>query len=984
MKDIFEVNEMSSDRLFDIFKISFFSARQYCLDVNADLLSLSNLKTHFKIMSLNCRSLANKIDDIVTLQNTINLEFDVISLTETWLNTSNQDLINLNNYNFINNNRIDNIGGGTAIFIKKDHYFKKRDDIQFNSNIYESISIEFFLDKKNCILINIYRPPSSDTAEFLQQLETLLTNIINENKFIYLVGDLNIDIGIKSSFSLQLLNTMASFFLFPTINIPTRTTLSSSTIIDVIFTNNLDDFQSGTIMTDISDHFPLFISFPTFPNKTHCGYISYYNTSDKNLKKLYNALLNNDWSNVSNKLDCNEAFESFINTFHQLFTTFCPYNTKTRKNFKTSHPWFTDKIKKLINKKNSLFKKYKSTHSNINKTNFTTFRNYLNSLIKNEKKKYYINVFKLSEKNSKETWKNINKLINPKLSSFNLILESNTNVIKNKLDVANYFNNYFLNLFKNSSSIEPDFIKFLGKPNPFSFYLAPTSSDEIIKTVQSMSNSSSLDHHNMSNKILKFIIVSISNILSILFNLSFSTGIFPDCLKLARVVPVFKSGSTLDVANYRPISVLSCISKILESIINTRLDSFLNNNNIIVNEQFGFRKKRSTEQAIMRILNEVIYCLDKGHFVSTVFLDFSRAFDSVSHDILILKLQHHGIRGTQLNWFRSYLANRYQYVAIDNHNSSIGLVHSGVPQGSILGPKLFIIFINDLIKSSSVSRFSIFADDSTMCTSAHNIPELESNTNESLNNIYSWSTLNKINLNLKKTKHMIFNNGTRKLQPLDISLKINDTLIENVSIFKFLGVIIDNKLLFKNHVEYILLKINRNIGVINKIKHLLPDKTLLLLYYSLIYSHLYYGNLIWGNTYKTYLTKLYNSQKRVLKAISFRHIINTNDIFNKLGILPIFEINIFKSCCYIFKIMYNFDIVDDYLALSLKLATKSIATRISYNFIFKHKSFKNHIQHRNICFYGVKHWNNLPLYVRSCTIFLPFKYKLKTFLLCLA
>ena len=293
------------------------------------------------------------------------------------------------------------------------------------------------------------------------------------------------------------------------------------------------------------------------------------------------------------------------------------------------------------------------------------------------------------------------------------------------MDVANYFNNYFLNFFNNSSTIEPDFIKFLGNPNPFSFYLASTSSDEIIKTVQSLSNSSSFDYHNMSNRILKFIIVSISNVLSILFNLSFSTGIFPDWPKLARVVPVFKSGSTLNVANYRPISVLSCISKIMESIINTRLDSFLNNNNILVNEQFGFRKKRSTEQAIMKVLNEVIYSLDKGHFVSTVFLDFSRAFDSVSHDILILKLQQHGISGTQLNWFKSSLINRHQYVAIDNYHSSTGLVHNGVPQGSI--------------KSTTVSKFSIFADDSTMCTSACNILQLETKTNMSLNNIYSWS-----------------------------------------------------------------------------------------------------------------------------------------------------------------------------------------------------------------------------------------------------
>ena len=330
-------------------------------------------------------------------------------------------------------------------------------------------------------------------------------------------------------------------------------------------------------------------------------------------------------------------------------------------------------------------------------------------------------------------------------------------------------------------------------------------------------------------------------------------------MKLAKVIPIFKKGDPCNVCNYRPISLLTSISKILEKIVYSRTIKFLKVNNIFCETQFGFREKHNTSHAILTFLDKVARATDNHDHTIGVLFDFSKAFDTINHDILLYKLCHYGIRGIALKWFESYLCNRQQFVCINNSNSSVKNVCCGVPQGSILGPLLFILYINDFRNSSKLLSFLLFADDSNIFYSHHD-PQLLLNTlNTELLIVADWIKSNKLSLNLDKTNYMLFSNA---IDYLPGQIMFDNIPLKRVHYSKFLGIIIDEDLTWKPHINNVCTIVSRNIGIINKLKLCFPKTTLLTLYYALIYPYLNYGILAWGNACKTLLDRILLLQKK--------------------------------------------------------------------------------------------------------------------------
>lgn len=614
---------------------------------------------------------------------------------------------------------------------------------------------------------------------------------------------------------------------------------------------------------------------------------------------------------------------------------------------------------------------------------YKTYRNFVNNTIKFKKKQHYENTFKTNSNNIKDTWQTIKKLINKKKEIHNSPLIINNDITHEPQYIANSFNEYFTSLFNNPTSFDPKLKNYLTPSYPSSCYFKLTNPAEVLHLTNSLSNSKSLDNHNLSNKTMKSITPSICNILTYLFNKSLNSGIFPDCLKTSKVIPIHKSGPLTEITNYRPISLVPSISKILEKIIKIRLDSFFNKHHIITDAQYGFRNGLSTELALLKLHNTITNNLSNNLHNLLVFIDFSKAFDSIHHDILTYKLQHYGIRGIPLNLLRSYLTNRSQYVNIDGINSPKLPIVSGVPQGSVLGPLLFNIFLNDIVNIQHPSKLIIFADDCTLCTKSPDLHDLTNITEHSLSLIGKWSTLNKLTINLQKTKFMVITYN-KNLTTDDITLKLNDSCISKVDKFKLLGIYIDHRLNFNDHIEYILTKININLGIIFRIKKHLNGNTKKLLYDSLIFSHLFYGNLIWGCTNISSINKLFIVQKKIIKALFKTNNLKSNlNIFNINNVLTIFEINSFKSSLLTFKLINNIlTTSDDLINNTFKIAQSSHSNRITNTNLIKPLLIKNKITSRNFCHYGPQYWNKLPLYLRLLTNFIEFKKNLKTYYNC--
>src|SRR6266516_301111 len=469
----------------------------------------------------------------------------------------------------------------------------------------------------------------------------------------------------------------------------------------------------------------------------------------------------------------------------------------------------------------------------------------------------------------KKTWKLINSLLNKTTrDSKSNIFKIDSVLTNNKTTIVNSFNKYF-------SEIGPSLAQNIPSTNAGSslcnsidllkdsIALIPTDCYEVESVIRNIKSSASSGVDMIPIAAIKSVSKTLAPILATLINHSFSKGIFPDALKISKITPILKTGAKSLLSNYRPISLLNSFSKVYEKIFLIKLNSFLSKHNIIYEGQYGFQKNKSTQHALISFVDTVTEALDSGKFVLSIFLDLSKAFDTVDHSILLNKLYKYGIRGVALDFITSYLSNRCQFVEIDGTISSSLNVTCGVPQGSTLGPTLFLLYINDLSLCSKLLKLLLFADDTTVSYSSSDINLLVDTVNKELELLQNWFNLNKLSLNPLKSSYMIFSN--QKQDPVHQEIFIGNQSIIKLKNCKFLGVEIDSALKWKNHIRQVEIKLSSAIYIIRNIRYKINRVTALKLYDTLILSHLTYCNVLWGNAYKSYLENLYRLQKRALR-----------------------------------------------------------------------------------------------------------------------
>ena len=392
-------------------------------------------------------------------------------------------------------------------------------------------------------------------------------------------------------------------------------------------------------------------------------------------------------------------------------------------------------------------------------------------------------------------------------------------------------------------------------------FFPSTYQQEIVEICTSLRSSSAAGFDNTHIDVVKQNIDIISKPLTRIINLSLSSGIFPKQLKFACIIPLFKSGDQDLYANYRPVSVLPFFSKFLEKVVYKRLYNFLIKYDILFDNQYGFRKNHSTALALLHLYDTLANAIDNKEYTMGVFIDLSEAFDTVNHEILSAKLQHYGIRGTPLKWFESYLSGREHFVNFNGYCSSYKLVKCGVPQGSVLGPLLFLIYINDICKLSSAFDILLFADDTSIFFSHKVLDSLCLTVNNELVKLTDWFFANKLSINVKKSNYIIFR-PRQKRQTFDIKVTLSNRDIIQVKETVFLGVTLDEHLTWIPHITNVARKVSKAVGVMYKASFCLSKRSLITLYYSLLYPYLQYCVSVWGSTYPSNLNRIFMLQKK--------------------------------------------------------------------------------------------------------------------------
>jgi hypothetical protein len=863
---------------------------------------LSTFHNSLTILTQNIRSVFKNIDSFNVFLHRLNYDCDIIVLTECWLNNRYDNIPGIpgyvTHYSTINHNQND----GVIVYIREPLEVKIEEP-----NLKDCNGLIVKIGTNSAILA-LYRSPSFKNLDsFYNSLDQTLHGL-RSFKNIILTGDININICPDNyeAGSQDYLNLCSYHGLLLGHSLPTH---QSGSCLDHMILKSRSPSMTLVTNSTITDHRTVLLTLDITIHQQKCA-----RTKTKlNLNKLERDLCNIDFSTVYKSADVNTSLEFVIKNVQQAIL----YNTTTltlQKKYMNLKPWITPGLIRCVKHRDKLHQKARRYPDNpVIQISYKRYRNFCNDLLKKLKNAYNKNELHSAGNNSKLLWrhvKNVTYLTKKHESNSSLLTISSS-----PLDSVNCVNKHFANVGKSLAeriSMRAYIQPISCTKSLHSFCLISTDEDEIANIILGLKDDSAPGWDNISNKILKRFRHILVPPLTYIFQQCLSKGIFPKCLKKAIVIPIYKTGNKSIIKNYRPISLLPSMSKILEKLINKRLVNFLENNKYLSPSQFGFRAKLSTSDAVHSLTDHVSEELGKGNQTLGVFLDLAKAFDTISVPILINKLEALGIRGTQLNLFKDYLDDRCQCVKIGDIVSEDQKTSGfGIPQGSILGPTLFLIYINDLCKLNiSHCKIISYADDTALIFSGKSNAELYKNAQLGFNTVNNWLHCNLLTLNADKTKYIHF--CMRKRNPIASNRSqlfahrchnpAVNTLCNNCPIIsftqniKYLGVTLDESLSFKPHIINLTHRVRKLIYVFKKLRTIAEPKLIKLVYLALCQSIVQYCITSWGGTQKSNLLPLERAQRAILKvAYSLPFLYSTSLLYKHSNVLTVRQLFIMHT-----------------------------------------------------------------------------------------
>ena len=821
------------------------------------------------------------------------------------------------------------------------------------------------------MLAGLYRPPKGSFSRFISYASDLLEKFMDKRTIV--CGDFNINTLDDFSVLCQdYSNLFLSHGFVNTINLATFILKNKElSCLDHIW-NNIGIISSSYVLRPaLSDHLYVAIVFETKIHN-HQVKICFRDFSEPR-KNAFLSMVGYNFSTFNPIFTTsNELMQQFSDFLYKILNKFFPLRTKMIAYKNLNAPWICKELRECIKKKHHWYNLLKQNL--ITPDSFRWYSNHLRYTLNLAEQEYYRRKFDKLGKNPKKNWRTLNSLIKGGESSSSDHFIVGGNPEYNPKIICDAFNSYFISHPQEVAAQIPNsmnnYINAIPSV-PCSMVFFNTDALEVANVIDRMKKSGGSE--DIPVKFLKFCSNFVSEWICRIFNFSVQTATFPTLLKKAKVTPVYKKGSRTDISNHRPIAVLSNISKIFDELINCRIKHYFTSKNLLSQNQFGFRAKKSTEQATLMLIDRVMPALESGKYAICVFLDFSACFDTIDRNILFEKLNRYGVRGICLEFIKSYFTGRTQYVNVLECKSEVQHQNLGVIQGSKCGPTFFDIYSNDINLLCQTEECLLYADDTCLTYVHEDLSELTRIVNSKLHNILDWCNFNRMSLNPAKSEYMIISNKIIQTEPC--ILMGNQTITRKHNV-RYLGLQIDDRLTYHSHIDVLRSKLSRMIGISYKIRKNLNLRASKNYFYAFIYSSVIYCISTWGGTLLCIQSsdKLLNTYNRAVRVLFEQFFSAGENIHKSLGILKLEDVYKLSISTYMYKIVQcgEVECIGNSLQLTLPSHSYSTRNRYLYNVPFPRV---NAIR-RNFHYQFINAWNDVPAEIKSARTVKSFRKQL--------
>ena len=932
-----------------------------------------NFRKYFSIVQYNVQSALRKID-ILSCELS---HFDVIALTETWFSNNIKSTdVSIPNFQVpFRRDRLRDNYGGVAVYVKDHIPCSRRSDLELPD--IECVWIEIHLGNKKILFGTFYRPPNAHNSYF-DQIENSISLAIDTGiADIIVTGDFNCNMLYNPS-ARKIASICRQSNLNQIINESTHFTETSQSLIDLIMVSDcVRVIYSGVGEPFLDQH-----------TRYHCPVFCLLNFQSHNspaFKRQIWKYEDGDYDTIKHKLhttnwdllftdDPDETARNITDHISSLCSSHIPNKLVTVRH--SDPPWFHNEIRKMIRKRKRAYDKAKKTNNPSHWNTYKKLRNETTTLLRQSKKAHaekLANKLKDNSLKGSDWWKVLKSFISDTSSSNVPPLKSGNAYTKSEKEKAETLNSFFTsqsNLTDDNNTV-PHLPQQTHYPPLNDIIITPEEVECILSNLQT---GKANGPDNINNYVLKRCSQELSLPLSNLFNQSLQTGIFPVIWKEANVTPIYKKNDPSDPSNYRPISLLSTLGKTMEKVVHKHVFNYLRDYKVLSPLQSGFIPGDSTVNQLVDVYNTFCKAMDDGLEVRAIFCDISKAFDRVWHKGLLAKLYHIGIGGSLLKWFSNYLSDRKQRVVLPKSSSSWGTINAGVPQGSILGPLLFLVYIND-ITQNIYSNIRLFADDTTLYIIVRDPNMSAALLNQDMQTISTWAETWLVSFNPNKTESLLISRKINRTQHPPVYMQNN--VIAEVETHKHLGLTFDHNLTWHSHIEIIVDKAWKRIHVMRKLKYLLDRDSLQTIYFSFIRPLLEYGDVVWDNCtdYEANeLEKIQNEAGRIV--IGATKLISIDKLHQETGWESLSSRRRNHKLILFYKMVHQ--LVPPYLC---SLVPNLVGNRSRYS--LRNVNDFESIRCRTCLFqnsfvpHTVREWNNLSEDIKDSSSLSTFKSKLK-------